>query len=603
MNKKKIITINGFMLHRAIVSGIRKVVAHQDYLNKINVFPVPDGDTGTNMAFTMNAILDGTENHVHTRIDDMLEAVSDSALDGARGNSGAILAQFFQGLSDGTVGLEVMNGKQLSIAFLKGSEYARDALSEPKEGTILTVITDFSKKLEELTSSGETNIENILEIGLIAAKDSLKNTPNLMAVLKKAGVVDAGAQGFVDFMIGMYEFIRDSVIEDDKNTNIKNISDDKHNIESGNLVYRFCTECMIIDKTESINRNEIKEALINSGDSMVVAGSRKKAKIHIHTNHPASIFSICEQFGNVSEQKTDDMVHQKDSMHGTKINDVAIITDSGADFNEENLDIHVVPVRYSFGNKGYIDKVSQTTTEFFQELFTNPIHPQTSQPVPGDFRRQYQFLSSHYKSIISIHIPHKLSGTLQSAKTAIKRTPEANVTVLDSKNISVGLGLIVKRAAEFVKIGKSHEQIIKEVKRVSKKTFIYASVEDLSYSVKGGRVPKIVMRISDFLHMKPILSTREDDGAMKPTSFIFGNKKRGIKLANFVANRHSITKTYRISIGHANCLEEAQLLKTQVEETFKKIESIDLLEIGSALGVHTGPGALLVGIQEHRKVR
>ena len=158
--------------------------------------------------------------------------------------------------------------------------------------------------------------------------------------------------------------------------------------------------------------------------------------------------------------------------------------------------------RYNFGNKGYIDKVSQTTTEFFHELYTNPIHPQTSQPVPGDFRRQYQFLSSHYKSIISIHIPHKLSGTLQSAKTAIKRTPEASVSVIDSNNISVGLGLIVKHAAELVTLGKSHEQIIKETNRISKKTYIYASVEDLSYSVRGGRVPKIIMKISEDFYEK-----------------------------------------------------------------------------------------------------
>ena len=603
MNKKKIITINGFLLHRAIVAGIRKIVAHQDYLNKINVFPVPDGDTGTNMAFTMNAILDGTENHVHTRVDDMLEAVADSALDGARGNSGAILAQFFQGLSDGSVGLETMNAKQLAIAFGKGSEYARDALSEPKEGTILTVINDFADKLEELTTNGEIDIEHILGVALITAKESLKNTPNLMAVLKKAGVVDAGAQGFVDFIVGMYEFIKDGTIEEETlQIKDQNISDDNHKNDGNTLAYRFCTECMVIDETESIDRNEIKEALLEAGDSMVVAGSRKRAKIHIHTNDPASIFSICEQFGNVTGQKADDMVHQQHDAHGAKTNDVAIITDSGADFNEDDLDIHVVPVRYSFGDKGYIDKVSQTTSEFFNELFTNPIHPQTSQPVPGDFRRQYQFLSSHYKSIISIHIPHKLSGTLQSAKTAIKRTPEANVTVLDSYNISVGLGLIVKRAAEMVKAEKSHEQIIKEVNRISKKTSIYASVEDLSYSVKGGRVPKIVMRISDFLRFKPILSTGSD-GSMKPKGVIFGSKNRAKKLANFVMNRHRTGRTYRFSIGHANCIEQAEELKKIIEENYKKIDSIDLLEIGSALGVHTGPGALLVGIQEHRKIR
>tara|TARA_Y100001970_G_C14212255_1_gene847594 strand:- start:1183 stop:2511 length:1329 start_codon:yes stop_codon:yes gene_type:complete len=442
-----------------------------------------------------------------------------------------------------------------------------------------------------------------MKLSLEVAKESLKNTPNLMAVLKKAGVVDAGAQGFVDFIIGMYEFIKDGSIEDeDVISNIENDTMDKHNLSSDSLNYRFCTECMIIDESESIDRNEIKEALIDTGDSMVVAGSRKRAKIHIHTNNPASIFSICENFGLVTGQKADDMIHQKDSMHGTKINDVAIITDSGADFNEDDLDIHVVPVRYNFGNKGYIDKVSQSTTEFFQELFTNPIHPQTSQPVPGDFRRQYQFLSSHYKSIISIHIPHKLSGTLQSAKTAIKRTPEASVSVIDSHNISVGLGLIVKHAAQLVKMGKSHEKILKEIKRISKKTYIYASVEDLSYAVKGGRVPKVIKGVSDFLRVKPILSTGEN-GSMKPAGVIFGSKNRPRKLSNFVMNRHSVTRTYRMSIGHANCIKEAEELMDIIKSSFKKIESIDLLEIGSALGVHTGPGALLVGIQEYRKVR
>ena len=111
-----------------------------------------------------------------------------------------------------------------------------------------------------------------------------------------------------------------------------------------------------------------------------------------------------------------------------------------------------------------------------------------------------------------------------------------------------------------------------------------------------------LMKISDLLRFKPILSTGED-GSMKPSGIIFGSKKRSKKLANFVMNRHGVGKTYRFSIGHANCLEQAEELKKNIEENFKKIDSIDLLEIGSALGVHTGPGALLVGIQEHRKIK
>ena len=120
--------------------------------------------------------------------------------------------------------------------------------------------------------------------------------------------------------------------------------------------------------------------------------------------------------------------------------------------------------------------------------------------------------------------------------------------------------------------------------------------------MKGGRVPKIVMRISDFLRFKPILSTGED-GSMKPKGVIFGSKNRAKKLVNFVINRHRTGKTYRFSIGHANCIEQAEILKELIEKNYKKIESIDLIEIGSALGVHTGPGALLVGIQEYRKIK
>ena len=210
MSKKpiKINYLNGVRLHRAMVAGIRKVVSHQDYLNKINVFPVPDGDTGTNMAFTLTTILDASYNKVNSRVDDMLALVADSALDGARGNSGAILAQFFQGVSDGASGVSQFDPLTFSIAIQKGSEYARDALSEPQEGTILTVITDFSNKLKELIESGVDDFEQILSKGVEEAERSLKNTPNLMDLLKKAGVVDAGAQGFVDFLEGIHEFIR-----------------------------------------------------------------------------------------------------------------------------------------------------------------------------------------------------------------------------------------------------------------------------------------------------------------------------------------------------------------------------------------------------------
>lgn len=271
-------------MHRAITAGIQNVISRQDYLNKINVFPVPDGDTGTNMAFTLTSILDGTINQVHTRVDQMLEKVADSAIDGARGNSGAILAQFFQGFCDGSNEVEKHTPESFSKAIKVGADYAREALAEPTEGTILTVITDFSNELINLLENKKLDFVHLLELGLKRAEESLQNTPNLLPILKKSGVVDSGAQGFVDLLNGIFDFINSGSIKDLKiETFIPDDSvENSHEIHSEELKFNFCTECLI--KGEDIDRKKIREELMEYGDSLVIAGSKSRAKIHIHTN-------------------------------------------------------------------------------------------------------------------------------------------------------------------------------------------------------------------------------------------------------------------------------------------------------------------------------
>ena len=597
----KINYLDGIRLHRAIVAGIRKVVSHQDYLNKINVFPVPDGDTGTNMAFTLTAILDVSFSRDNSRVDDMLAMVADAALDGARGNSGAILAQFFQGLSDGASGTSQFDAQTFINAVQTGSEYAREALSEPVEGTILTVITDFSNKLRELIEAGVEDFEQILVEGTEEAQRSLKNTPNLMAVLKKAGVVDAGAQGFVDFLEGINEFVSSGSLSKFENdlSELAVIEAETIAHDLTDRTWQFCTECLI--KGDAINHKELRKSLMDEGGSMVLAGSNVKAKVHIHTNSPARIFSICEKYGIVSGQKADDMFQQQKSAQNSKMGEIAIVTDSGADFNTNEYDIHVVPVRYSFGEKGYIDKVSHTIPEFYKELATNPIHPQTSQPVPGDFKRQYQFLSSHYKSIVSIHIPNSVSGTMQSAQTAVKRVSGSSVTILDSLNISVGQGLIVTHAARMVKAGKSHDEIVEGINYARENTKVFCCIKDLSYGVKGGRVPGSVKVIADILRISPILTT-SSNGKLEKAGAVLGKKNLGKKMVKYMKNKHDVSKSYRISVGHCNCPEEGKLLIDGLKKTFNKLASIELLEVGGALGVHTGPGSLVVGIQEEIQI-
>ena len=597
---KKIKYIDGIRFYRAIVVGINHLISRQDYLNQINVFPVPDGDTGTNMAFTVNEILEGTSGTISSNIGEMTQKVADLALDGARGNSGAILAQFFVGLSEGLEGKDKMSVKDFSDAFNKASKNAWDALSDPQEGTILTVFKDLSSFLTKYTNdSSHDDFLPLMSESLKQAQISLDNTPMQMQLLKKAGVVDAGAQGFIDLLKGINDFIQSGTIRDlgDIINTPKEFEELENNHDYSNLTYQFCTECII--EGDSINKEEIKSKLMKIGDSLVLAGSNKKAKIHIHVNKPHELFEVCNQYGITKNHKADDMFKQQQLVQIGKTNKIAIVADSGADFDTEKyFDVFVVPVRYSFGNQSYIDKISQSIEDFYNELKSNPIHPKTSQPTPGDFRRQYEYLNSYYKSIISIHIPEKLSGTYQSASTAAKNTPGANISVIDGRSMSVGLGLIIERIAEAIELNNlNHDQAVLKLEEIIKKTQIFTAVRDLSYSVKGGRVPKIIQKISNIFNFKPILSINSD-GTMTPSGFYFGKANFPEKLFKAVNKKIDLSKKYNVMIGHAQSNDNAEKIKllfTKYPDTFKQIK---IMELGGALGVHAGPGALSIALQK-----
>ena len=206
------------MLRRALISGARRVISQRDLLNKINVFPVPDGDTGSNMAFTLGNILTGALSRKAHSTGELLRRVSEHAIDGARGNSGAILAQFFTGISERIGPARVASLEQMGQAIRHGADTARQALSEPKEGTILSVITAFADAIQR--DPGGFHFKGWFESALQDARKALANTPNQLPVLQKAGVVDAGAQGFVDMLEGVYQFILEGDI--DLNDEIEN---------------------------------------------------------------------------------------------------------------------------------------------------------------------------------------------------------------------------------------------------------------------------------------------------------------------------------------------------------------------------------------------
>jgi DegV family protein with EDD domain len=582
--------IDGIRLYRSITAGLRRVVSRQEYLNKINVFPVPDGDTGTNMAYTLTSIEDGIQNNAYSDIKKMSMKIADSALDGARGNSGAILAQFFVGFADGIKDVKKLNTAEFSQAIAHAKNYSYDALTKPREGTILSVIGGWSESLE--TSSKISNdFLSILSTGLIAAQKALDNTPNQLEVLAKAGVLDAGAQGFVDMLSGIQEFIESGSITE---AELKIIEELEEVATTTNEKFRYCTECIILG--ENIPRRLLQERLMDLGNSIVLAGTKIKAKVHIHSDDPHSVFSLCKEYGSIKGEKTDDMIKQQADAHSSH-SSTAIIVDSGCDLPDElidNMNIHVIPVRLNFGDTHYVDKVSLTSDEFWKELEKNPMHPQTSQPSPGDFRRQYQFLSSHYESAVSIHLPEALSGTYQSALTAARSLSSFPVNILDSFSGSIGTGLIAMRTAEAIIEGKNIDEINIIAKQAIENTQLYVGLNTLDNIVKGGRISPTVKKIANFFKINPYLAFKKE--GLKPVGLSFGNKNKSEKFRKFVENKIPQNKKVRVGISHAQ-------MNTFVDDWRKDLirkfgdDNVIITDVGPALGVHAGPKVLCFAIQ------
>ena len=583
--------INGVRLHRSVTAGLHRVVSRQEYLNKINVFPVPDGDTGTNMAYTLTTIEEGIRDKVYKDIKRMSMAIADSALDGARGNSGAILAQFFVGFADGIKEKSSLTAKEFAEAVINAKNYAYDALTHPREGTILSVMKAWAESLLESCNSSK-DILLMLSKGLDDAQTSLEETPKHLDVLAKAGVLDAGAQGFVDMLEGVHNYITSGKIIESE---LQVIEEEDESIDIiANEKYRYCTECIIIG--DNIHRRKLQEKLMDLGDSIVLAGTKTKAKVHIHSDLPREVFSVCSKYGTVTNEKTDDMIKQQSDAHKEHF-PIAVIVDSGCDLPEEileSLNIHVIPVRLNFGDVHYVDKVSLTSQEFWKEMKNNPIHPQTSQPSPGDFRRQYQFLSSHYDSAISIHIPKKLSGTFQSAVTASKTVSNFPIEVSDSINGSVGMGLIAMSAAEAVQDGKNFNEVCKILENAINNTTIYIGFDKLDNVVKGGRISHTVKKIANFFRINPIITFKEE--GIKTIGITFGNNNKADKFKKFAESKIPKNQNFRVGIAHTQMKKFASKWSKDLQKRFGD-DNVVLTEVGPALGVHSGPGSLIFAIQ------
>ena len=303
--------IDAQLLQKAFIAGAYNLERNKDYINELNVFPVPDGDTGSNMSLTIMAAAREVSALENPSMDELSKTISSGSLRGARGNSGVILSQLLRGFCKEIKGKKQITVSVLSDGFVRAVETAYKAVMKPKEGTILTVAKGVAEKaveLSEMDMDFETLGQEILDHG----NEVLKQTPELLPVLKEAGVVDSGGQGLMEFLTGAYngltgkEEIKEPVTSGGA---AKAPTMSSEEIDTSHIKYGYCTEFIIMLEKEYNAETEakFKEFLTSIGDSLVVVSDDEIVKVHVHTNHPGLAFEKGLEFGSLTSMKVDNM--------------------------------------------------------------------------------------------------------------------------------------------------------------------------------------------------------------------------------------------------------------------------------------------------------
>lgn len=312
-----------------VTVGRQRLEEHTDYVNSLNVFPVPDGDTGTNMNLSFTSGSNAVKESSSEKMGEITQALAKGLLMGARGNSGVILSQLFRGFAKALEGKDEVNAADLAQAFQGGVETAYNAVMKPVEGTILTVARQSAKA--GLKKAEETDdIIELMETVLNAAKRSLKKTPDLLPILKEVGVVDSGGQGLVYIYEGFLSSLTGEAPVEEENHNLEEMVRAEHHrsgvhesVNTQDITYGYCTEIMVhIGEGETVEKefdyDEFRNYLNELGDSLLVVADEEIIKVHVHTERPGEVMNYGQKFGSLMKIKVDNMREQHSALSEDK---------------------------------------------------------------------------------------------------------------------------------------------------------------------------------------------------------------------------------------------------------------------------------------------
>lgn len=425
--------INGLRFADMVIQGASNLSKNADYVDSLNVFPVPDGDTGTNMNLTITS---GAKEVSRNKVDHVAKvaaSLSRGLLMGARGNSGVILSQLFRGFAKGVEGKATISTKDFAAGLEYGVQTAYKAVLKPVEGTILTVARETAKKAVEIAQE-ESEFEPFLEAIIKEANASLQRTPELLPVLKEVGVVDSGGQGLVFVYEGFLRQLRGQEVETIQFTEAPKVAHDAGNVQSHlnteDIVYGYCTEFMIKFEEDKLknspfNEEEFRETLSHMGDSLLVVSDESVVKVHIHAEYPGKVLTHAQNFGSLINMKIENMREQHTALlHDGSVDGTVLVEEKSA----ERIPTAIVSVGIGSG-----------IVELFKNMGVVGIIEggQTMNPSTEDIVRAVEATNADH-----VYVLPNNKNIVLAAKQAKDVCESAQIHVIETNSIPQGLAAV-----------------------------------------------------------------------------------------------------------------------------------------------------------------
>ncbi|MFI3167913.1 MAG: DAK2 domain-containing protein [Bacillota bacterium] len=527
-------TINCQTFRKMFVSGVQNLENCKAKVDSLNVFPVPDGDTGTNMSLTMMASVTALGNVAGTDFASMADTISNGALRGARGNSGVITSQIFKGFCGALKKETEINSKVLARAFGMGTEIAYQAVAKPQEGTILTVV----RMMAEFAASNfkkYPNLEEFLSAIIDAGQVSLDNTPEILPVLKKAGVVDAGGYGLLVFFRGMLSALQGHEIALQEKSNEPESDFDKVREHAdftnlGDIEFAYCTEFFIVNmkkKTTQADIDRFRDKLLEMGDSLVVVGDLEFVKVHVHTNQPGKALSMALELGELDKLKIENMLEQNRQLLER--------------YQAEKKDMGMLSI---CAGKGL--------SQIFKELAVDRIIEggQTMNPSANDILEACKRINAD-----NIFVFPNNKNIILAAEQAKALLEDKTLYVIPTRNIPQGIAAAIAFNPD-VDAQENTENMLSAIKEVT--------VGQVTYAVRKTSLDGFDLNEGDIIGLddKKIISmsSSKTDGVVEATK----------QVVNILQNEdHEILTLY---FGEDVKKEEAEELAEKLEEEFPHLE-------------------------------